>query len=76
MTNKLMSSTLQVGLRCARLCALRGPCCGGCCWATRTTDLQHNSTTKSSSFGVGLRSARRSPTGVLLPWILLLCRAT
>ena len=185
-----MSSSLQVGLRCARLCAFRGlllrwllllchsrhgrrpgpqkttqqqhkraaslgwgfaalaaglPGCGGCCRATRTPDQQqqhkrapslgwgfaalanaptgcccggcccyatagttegrahkrqHNSSTKeqllwggaslrsplafrgakdnttaaqkSSFFGVGLRCARRWPSGVLLRWILLL----
>ena len=53
---------------------LPGCCCGGscCCRATRTPDQQHNSSTQEQLFGVGLRSARRWPSGVLLRWILLL----
>jgi len=74
-----MSSTLQVGLRCARQCAFRGAAAVAAAAMPQPArpkagPTKDNTTAaqKSSFFGVGLRCACRWPSGVLLRWILLL----
>ncbi len=68
-----MSSSLQVGLRCARHYACRGPCCGGCCCYAKagtaegrahkkTTTLQHNK--RAASLRWGFAALATTPAGV------------